>query len=50
MNQKLTNNCVESTSRAGLDLGYNVFVVPEATATRALPTYDRRINFLIISH
>lgn len=34
----MTHVCVESTVRAALDLGYQVRVVAEATATRPLPS------------
>lgn len=33
----MTHNCLSSTARAGMDLGYPVTVVAEATATRDLP-------------
>ncbi|WP_407527502.1 cysteine hydrolase family protein [Methylobacterium oryzisoli] len=33
----MTHNCISSTARAGLDLGYRVTVASDATATRALP-------------
>ncbi len=36
----MTHMCVSSTARAGLDLGYEVVVASDATATRALPSID----------
>ncbi len=33
----MTHMCVSSTARAGLDLGYRMTVIADATATRALP-------------
>lgn len=39
----MTHMCVDSTSRAGFDLGYAVTVVGEATATRPLPGTEGEI-------
>jgi nicotinamidase-related amidase len=36
----MTHMCVGASARAGLDLGYHVNVVADATATRALPAHD----------
>lgn len=35
----MTHNCVSATARSGLDHGYAVTVVADATATRDLPAY-----------
>ncbi len=39
----MTHNCVSSTARAALDLGYRITVAVDATATRDLPLGDRVI-------
>ncbi|HWA47365.1 MAG TPA: cysteine hydrolase family protein [Dongiaceae bacterium] len=36
----MTHMCVSASARAGLDLGYHVTIVADATATRALPAHD----------
>jgi nicotinamidase-related amidase len=36
----MTHMCISASARAGLDLGYHVNVVADATATRALPSHD----------
>ncbi len=36
----MTHMCISASARAGLDLGYHVNVVADATATRALPACD----------
>ena len=36
----MTHNCVDSTARAALHLGFEVLVAADACATRALPTAD----------
>jgi nicotinamidase-related amidase len=36
----MTHMCISASARAGLDLGYHVNVVADATATRALPAPD----------
>jgi nicotinamidase-related amidase len=36
----MTHMCISASARSGLDLGYHVNVVADATATRALPACD----------
>lgn len=39
----MAHMCLDSTARAGFDLGYDVFVVASATAERAIPGPDGRL-------